>query len=288
VRPSTPPGDDRSVYCVCTVTGGAQYINEKESGVSSRAQSLAVRRQAIAVGTGFAISSVYLLCARHCIFEVDEETSKCRDVCAVKVPRPASPIRESDTIRLTIVADNVFEDWIVLKRVEGTFGFWSTVCPETDLPRPGDEIGIRDYPVGLTQSIQSPTLSLAAVKARVHQYGNRTNQCGMAVEEPKGGVQQDLVMDIVSDTDYKEPAQAVQDVITVDGGRVRGSCGAPYFNTRGEVVAFHVFSINDAGDDMSSSSGHSHMSHSQGYVLSRLPHFCEWRDRDSHSNLKST
>ena len=28
-------------------------------------------------------------------------------------------------------------------------------------------------------------------------------------------------------------------VVVVDGGRVGGSCGAPYFNTSGKVVAFH-------------------------------------------------
>ena len=96
-------------------------------------------------------------------------------------------------------------------------------------------------------------------------------------------------MDIVSDAEFKEPEpeQETQDVISVYDGRVRGSCGAPYFNIRDEVVAFHVSSSNDAvSDDLSSRSGHSHKSHSQGYVLSRLPQFCEWYD--SHFNLKST
>ena len=207
--------------------------------------------------------------------------TECLNVCAVKVPRPDSAIRESDAIRLTVVADNVLEDWIVLKRMDGAFESWSAICPEERLPSPRDHIGIRDYPVGLTRSITSPTLSLASVSAKVYQYGNRegvVNQYGMSVaEEVGGGVKQDLVMDIVNDADYKKPEETVQDVITVCGGRVRGSCDAPYFNTDGEVVAFHIFSINDAEDDMSSSSNHSHLSYSQGYVLSRLPEFCQWR-----------
>ena len=110
----------------------------------------------------------------------------------------------------------------------------------------------------------------------------KQNEMNVAVEQD-GGVKQDLVMEIVNDSEYKEPEQAVQDIITVYGGRVRGSCGAPYFSTRGEVVAFHIFSINDAEDDMSSTSNHSHLSYSQGYVLSRLPAFCNWRILDATS-----
>ena len=182
---------------------------------------------------------------------------------------------------MAVVAENVSEDWIVFKRVDGAFDFWSTICPEENLPSLRDHVGIRDYPVGLTRSITAPTLSLASVSAKVCQYGNREAvvkqyQMNVAVEQD-GGVKQDLVMEIVNDSEYKEPEQAVQDIITVYGGRVRGSCGAPYFSTRGEVVAFHIFSINDAEDDMSSSSNHSYVSYSQGYVLSRLPGFCNWR-----------
>ena len=186
---------------------------------------------------------------------------------------------------MVVVADDFSEDWIVFKRVDGTFEFWSTICPEDNLPSPRDHVGIRDYPVGLTRSITAPTLSLASVSAKVYQYGNREavvkqNEMNVAVEQD-GGVKQDLVMEIVNDSEYKEPEQAVQDIITVYGGRVRGSCGAPYFSTRGEVVAFHIFSINDAEDDMSSTSNHSHLSYSQGYVLSRLPGFCNWRISDA-------
>jgi hypothetical protein len=182
---------------------------------------------------------------------------------------------------LAVVADNVSEDWIVFKKVDGGFDFWSTICPEESLPNPHDHVGIRDYPVGLTRSITAPTLSLASASAKVHQYGNREsvvkqNEMNVAGEQD-GGVKQDLVMKIVNDSEYKEPEQAVQDVITVCGGRVRGSCGAPYFTSNGEVVAFHIFSINDSEDDLSSSSNHSHLSYSQGYVLSRLPGFCNWR-----------
>ena len=282
LRSSTPPGDGRSVYCVCTVTRGAQHINRIGKRKSSTAQIVAVRHQAIAVGTGFAFSRKNLLCARHCI--AHEGTTEFFDVCVVKVPRPASQIRESDTIRMKVVADSVSEDWAVLERVAGTFEYWSAICLETDLPSPGDKIGIKDYPVGLTLSIPSATLSIASMDTRVHQYGNRkdiANQYG--TEVPEGGIREDLVMDIVCDADYKEPEQAIQDVISVYDGRVRGSCGAPYFNVRGEVVAFHLYSSNDAPDDLSRSSDHSHQSHSQGHVLSRMPEFCQWRI--SHANL---
>jgi hypothetical protein len=275
----TPPGDGKSVYCVCTVTGGAQDIIKMGKRKLSTAKIVAVHRQAIAVGTGFAFSREYLLCARHCIAR--EGTTEFFDVLVLKVPRPASQIRESETIRLKVVADSVSEDWAVLEREVGTFEHWSAICLEAGLPSPGDIIGIKDYPVGLTLSIPSATLSIASMDTRVHQYGNRkdfANQYGAEEEpEPGGGIRQDLIMDIVSDADYKELGPAIQDVISVYDGRVRGSCGAPYFNVRGEVVAFHVYSSNDASDDLSRSSGHSHQSHSQGYVLSRMPEFCKWR-----------
>ena len=190
MRPLTPPGDGRSVYCVCTVTGGAQHINRVETRKSSTTQILAVRRQAIGVGTGFAFSSKYLLCARHCICDAKVKTTESPDVLVVKVPRPASQIRESDTIRLTVVADSVLEDWAILERKAGTFEHWSAICLASDLPSRGDEIGIKDYPVGLTLSIPSTTLSIASTRTWVHQYGNRKdfpNQYGTE-EEPEGRI----------------------------------------------------------------------------------------------------
>ena len=255
------------------MTGGPhQHINTRKSST--------VPRRAIAVGTGFAFSSVYLLTARHCICDPIVKTTEFPDVVVVKVPRPASQIRESETVRLTLVADNVLEDWAIFEREVGTFEHWSAICLETNLPSVGDEIGIKDYPVGLTSSIPSGTLSIASMGTRVHQYATKKDFATHYWTEvgPEGSVRQDLVMDIVSDADFKEPEQETQDVISVYGGRVRGSCGAPYFNVRGEVVAFHVSSSNDARDDSSSnSSDHSHHSHSQGYVLSRSLEFCRWR-----------
>ena len=191
----TPPGDGKSVYCVCTVTGGAQDIIKMGKRKSSTAKIVAVHRQAIAVGTGFAFSREYLLCARHCIAR--EGTTEFFDVLVLKLPRPASQIRESDTICMKVVAYNVSEDWAVLERVTGTFEYWSTICLETDLPSPGDKIGIKDYPVGLTLSIPSATLSIASVYTRVHQYANRkeiAKKQNGTERESEGDIRQDLVM----------------------------------------------------------------------------------------------
>ena len=38
----------------------------------------------------------------------------------------------------------------------------------------------------------------------------------------------------------------VNDVVIVSGGRVAGSCGAPYFNSDGKVIAFNFESIDDS------------------------------------------
>ena len=54
------------------------------------------------------------------------------------------------------------------------------------------------------------------------------------------------VVTIVKDSEYTKSDPASKDVVMVRGGRVRGSCGAPYFNLRGEVVAFYFESVDDS------------------------------------------
>lgn len=68
-----------------------------------------------------------------------------------------------------------------------------------------------------------------------------------------------------------EPVDVTKEcVVTVKGGRVTGSCGAPYFTTNGDVFAFHFEAVDDDIDgSVSDSRGH-------GHVLCRLPSFKSW------------
>jgi hypothetical protein len=73
---------------------------------------------------------------------------------------------------------------------------------------------------------------------------------------------------------------SVEVVVMVDGGRVSGSCGAPYFNAQEEVVAFHFDSVDysDTYKSLSRSSS-DHVSYSHGYVLCRVASFVGWYER---------
>ena len=244
-RPSTP-GNANAVFCVVA-------SNETQ--------------QAVPRGTGFAISNTYVFTARHTC--VDDSGKIFSMVCLVKEIIRGEKLRRSAAIMLRHVSSNADDDWAVFERVDGEFACSVKICPEGRLPSEREAIGIKDFPAGLINTSSTAKLTVQSIRAKVCQYEKRLPD---ADHESAAFILQ------FEDEDESEVAaqssSTVEDVIMISGGRVSGSCGAPYFNTAGEVVAFHVESVDDT--DAKSSSRSSHVSYSHGYVICRLPSFVKW------------
>ena len=248
-RPSTP-GDADAVFCV----------------VASNDTQQAVPR-----GTGFAISKTYVFTARHNC--VDDDGNLFSMVCLVKEIIRGEKLRRSAVIMLRHVVSNAADDWAVFERVGGEFACSVEICPEDRLPsaKEREAIGIKDFPAGLINTSSTAKLIVQSMYVKVCQYEMRLPDADY--EKSTG-----FIIQFEDDSEVAvQSSPTVEDVIMVAGGRVSGSCGAPYFNTAGEVVAFHVESVDDT--DAQSSSRSSHVSYSHGYVLCRLPSFVEWYER---------
>ena len=226
-------------------------------------------QQAVPVGTGFAISKTHVFTARHNC--VDDSGDIHPAIGLVKDIVTGEITPKSALIMLNHVKSNTADDWAVFERVGGEFASSVKICPECRLPSASlrAPIGIKDFPVGLIDTDSTAKLTVASVQVKVYQYEKRLP--GAETKRSRKRSAQ-FVMQIGNVAAESSPA--VEDVITVDGGRVSGSCGAPYFNAEGEVVAFHVESVDDT--DSKSSSRSSHVSFSHGYVLCRLPSFVSW------------
>ena len=229
-------------------------------------------QQAVPVGTGFAISKTHVFTARH---NCDDGTGVIhQNIGLIKEIITGEITPRSALIILHYVESNTADDWAVFERADGEFSSSVKICPECRLPSAAlrAPIGIKDFPVGLIDTDSTAKLTVASVQVKVYQYEQRL-PCADTKRQRKRPPQFVIQIGDVA----AESSPAVEDVIMVDGGRVSGSCGAPYFNAEGEVVAFHVESVDDA--DAKSSSRSSHFSYSHGYVLCRLPTFVEWYNR---------
>ena len=256
-RPPTP-GDADAVFCVVALV----QVSAKESNY----------QQAVPRGTGFALSNKHVLTARHNC--VDDNGDMYPTVGLVKEIVTGESIRRSAVTMLRQVESNAADDWAVFERVEGEFASSVKICPDGRLPSASSRavIGIKDYPVGLIDTDSTAKLTVASVQVKVYQYEKRLPEANTKSSRKRPA---QFAMRIAEDSEIAaQSSPTVEDVIMVAGGRVSGSCGAPYFNTVGEVVAFHVESVDDT--DAKSSSRNSHVSYSHGYVLCRLPSFVSW------------
>ena len=170
-------------------------------------------------------------------------------------------VSESDIIELEILHESKAEDWSILKRKDDRlFDTQVKIAMEKDLPIKREEIGIRDFPVGLFTSDSGTKLTIGSTLSKVCWYETRSDPNTNSMEP----------VPILKEETSGKIVKKIEDVIRVEGGRVVGSCGAPYF-WMDKVVAFHFESNNDFG----SGSAHSHVSFSLGYVLCRLPCFMD-------------
>jgi hypothetical protein len=187
-------------------------------------------------------------------------------------------IHMSDVIMLELEHASVDNDWVIMKPSPSNgksepFKHFVCMCEEAELPPERQAIGVKDFAVGLYEVGSSTKLQVGSTSCKVVHYEprespNRDNRSGFHVPLLPDGIP-------ISRQDRSE------DTIMINGGRVYGSCGAPYFAENGKVVAFHVRSLDDAPEPSSHStrshtSSRSHVSFSQGYVLCRLNDFVNW------------
>jgi hypothetical protein len=212
------------------------------------------------IGTAFAVSPKLALSAWHNLsengFRAGDVILLCKEVNEGVVLR-SSPV-------VTVFDYHEDEDWVLLELVGSgsVFTINASLCPEAELPPDRDGagqsvvVGIRDFPAGLISSFSR--LTVASTQGKIWNYSSKVT--------PQTGVKKLRL------ADQFPPSE--QNMINVCGGRVAGSCGAPYFASNGKVIAFHVASVNDADSaDAKSSNGHSHTSYSEGHVLARLAVF---------------
>ena len=219
------------------------------------------------IGTAFAVNQKLAISAWHNFtknnFQTGDVVYLCKELYQGRILRssPQVNVREYDV--------TVTEDWVVLELISGDFSSHVTLCKEGELPTDeypvdshgatisiGKDVGVRDFPCGLIDSTER--VSIGSMTGKIYNYSP-----------------------LHTDTTYSDKLifadsfpTVINAILNIRGGRVLGSCGAPYFGENGKVIAFHVSSCNDADTgDMKSTSGHRHASYSAGHVLCRLPKF---------------
>jgi len=228
------------------------------------------KQNAFPAGTGFSISNKHVLTARHNCLGTDGNIHP--TIGLIKEVVKGENIERSTIVMLKHVDSSAVDDWAVFERVDGgEFAASVKICPECRLPNVRAPVGIKNFPAGLIDTNSTTKLTVASLHVKVYQYEKR-----LPTEDIKRPPKRSapFFMEVVDSACV--PSPAVEDVIMVAGGRVAGSCGAPYFNMGGEVVAFHFESVDDSEPGSKASSRSSHYSYSHGYVLCRLPSFVAW------------
>lgn len=254
-RSNTPPGEDKVVHLFVGIYDerSVDYKNKKRKKTTVYPH-----------GTAIAISPQHILTAYHNIDE--NRTAKSFGITSEIVMGEA--LADDTVIILSELVSNKMEDWSILMRTDGKqFAHFASVCPEQDLPQEKDTIGIRDYPVGLFASDSTTKLVCESIASKIICYEK--------IPIPNASLSVKSIALVTRDELPKKKVSTYNPdkVIRVRGGRVKGSCGAPYFDNIGRLIAFHFQSIDDF--DMHSASDRSHVSYSCGYVLCRLQGFMQ-------------
>lgn len=175
-------------------------------------------------GTCFAVTKTHVLTAHHLLCEEDEVTPRySHDGLALEgkflISRCAIKAGENEVFELPmevrLVDKDEEKDWALLELVDSTkpFPAWLQVCDKSALPDPDTE-----------------AVDLKAFFAPIGQFrGNSFLTLKIWVDEYRRVLQ------------YDRPQNTN---VIVDGGLYRGSCGSPYLNSHGKVVALHLGSDN--------------------------------------------
>jgi hypothetical protein len=219
--------------------------------------------KATPIGTAFALSEYHAITSAHNL----STGKKLSFGLAMKIMNGESDIRE--IIELELKECREPEDWAVLTRKTDTFSHYVSICPESALPGAGTKIGIKDFPVGLFSTTSASELIVVSMFSTVYWY-----EVPMRKMSKKRKLS--TKMDLVNSNQLTPETEKT--VVMVLSGRVRGSCGAPYFmkSENLKVFAMHFEAIDDQDENVTLSNPRSHHSYSHGYVLCRLPLFKQW------------
>jgi hypothetical protein len=258
------PGESNTVFLVVLI---------KRGGKKKKNTGLAPIISVTPVGTAFSISETHVFTASHNTLisgRIQQEIGL--------LTFYEEPIVMSDIIvaNFTCSSKDADEDWVVYSRSAGRFSHYAHICPEDELPAKNDRIGIRDFPVGIAMFCDSTkTITIGSSHTKVYQYEVFTPISTVASSKSKKRKRTNNVVD-----SRPQIPDDQKRALTVVGGRVKGSCGAAYFEPNNKVVAFHVESLDDGSDVVSISNSYtsdrSHTSYSRGLVICRLPKFKAW------------
>jgi hypothetical protein len=230
------------------------------------------------VGTAFSISETHVFTASHNTLISGRIQQEIGLLTVYE-----EPIVMSDIIvaNFTCCCEDADEDWVVYSRSAGNFAHYAHIFPENELPAKNDMIGIRDFPIGLAVFFDSTkTITVESFRSKVLQYEIFKPISTVAPSKNKSYKRKRNVVY------FRPPIPDDQKrALTVVGGRVKGSCGAGYFEpNNNKVVAFHVESLDDGVDEVSISNSYnsdrSHTSYSRGLVICRLPKFKAWYNQN--------
>jgi hypothetical protein len=259
-----------------TVPAGSVTSSSAAVGVSSGHPATVPHSLYVELcGTSFALTKQHLVTAYHNLLQADEKTlvGDVFQICR-SVKKVAEYNAFEDPIAVKIALVGVDEDWAILAIEDKTKSLngYIPLCPLRDLPNPSllehEELKTYHAPIG--------------------QYLSNGFETGQIWCE-----------------DYKRVLQYDREgtIICVDGGLYRGSCGAPYVDHQGRVVAMHLSSMHegkeyshvkkkaktmqalaaavDAVVEHSTDLSDVHYSIRQGLVLARIPRVVQFVEKNA-------
>lgn len=166
------------------------------------------------LGTAFSVNSISVLTANHVIWDDDNETFLANVFYIGSDVIKNGELNEILNYReVNLSHRDIEKDWALLTLTNDPhFTRWLPICATDDLPTTDEHEELKCYyaPIGqyLRNSLENMSIWSDPYK-RVLQYN---------LDRSK---------------------------IICDGGLYRGSCGAPYINRSGHVVAMHLSSMNE-------------------------------------------
>lgn len=176
-------------------------------------------------GTCFAVTKTHILTAHHLLCEEDEVTPRYNDKgFALEgkflISRRAIKAGENEVfespMEVKLIDKDKENDWALLELVDSTKSFpaWLQLCDKSTLP-----------------DLDTEVVDLKAYFAPIGQFRrNSFLTLHIWVDEYRRVLQ------------YDRPQNTN---LIVDGGLYRGSCGSPYLNHHGKVVALHLGSEHE-------------------------------------------
>lgn len=171
------------------------------------------------LGTAFAVTHRHVVTAFHNLLDSDEDWNSMPgsmfDICRQVIKKADKQCFETPITVKYVLGDPTL-DWAILEIVDVALKFsgFIPLCPISDLPKP----------------LVSEREELKTYYAPIGQYlTNSFHSCQIWCDRYKPVLQYDRN----------------NEVICLDGGLYRGSCGAPYVDHGGRVVAMHLSSMHE-------------------------------------------